>query len=252
MKKLKSIGYTNHAISQILSVPLRTVQRHTVGLGPRNSGLIPLPHSAKTLTAEKAKIHAYLVAEGCYEETRRIECDNRTGCRYHKTYRILHFYTKTPEMWDDFIKCVKSVYNYHPYCFPKRYVIKIKRVAVVNDLMKWGPYNSLEWRVPAEILDSNREIQLSWFAALFDSEGHVKKGSGAEIAMCNYPGLKQVKTMCEKLGFFCNLRGPYSQGFNHSPIYLLYFPKAEMHKFLEVPLVHPRKVERIKVLSANS
>jgi len=117
--------------------------------------------------------------------------------------------------------------------------------------MKWGPYNSLGWRVPTEILNSNREMQLNWFAALFDGEGHVKKGGGAEVAMCNYAGLKQVRTMCEKLGFLCNLRGPYSQGFNHSPIYVLYFPKMEIHKFLDVPLVHPKKANKI-ILSANN
>ena len=45
--KEKSAGYTNHANFTVLGVSLRTVQRHTVGLGPRSSGLIPYPTQRK-------------------------------------------------------------------------------------------------------------------------------------------------------------------------------------------------------------
>lgn len=257
MGKLKKEGCTNDFISITTNVPLRTVQRHTVGLGPKAwSGLIPIPETAREVTAEKAKIHAYLAAEGAYEVTERLECDHRTGCRYHQTRKILHFYNKTPTIWNDFIKCVEKVYGYTPYQLPCRYVIKIKRVAVVNDLLNWGPYSSSQWRIPSAILNSNKDIQLNWFAALFDSEGHVplnkKNSSGIRLKMINYAGLKQVESMCKNLGFACYLQGPrYSKNSHHSPIYTLYFPKANAIKFLEVPLVHPKKVWRIHCIASK-
>jgi len=74
-KEMKRLGWTNSAIASALGMGKRTVVRHTAWLGPRRLIGVRrvLPSGASEMTAVKAGIHAYLVADGNTKQASLVE-----------------------------------------------------------------------------------------------------------------------------------------------------------------------------------
>ncbi len=196
---------TNSEIASVLGIGKRTVVRYTAWLGPRSFMGVrrPLPPHASEMSVAKAGIHAYLVAEGNRKASKpcRTESYRRVG---------LEFWNTDPVLLRDFAEHVKQVYDYEPWIDYKRGRVEIRRVAVVNDLLRYGPYDSHNWTIPSEIMNGDLNVRREWIRCFGDGEGHVSK-SKKEITFksVNLSGLEKIKFLLYKMGMFSRINGPY-------------------------------------------
>jgi len=202
---MKRKGMTNSEIASALGISKRTAVRYTAWLGPRSFMGVrrPLPPHAYRMTAAKAGIHAYLVAEGNRKASkpRRTESYRRVG---------LEFWNSNPVLLRDFADHVKQVYDYQPWIDFKRGRVEIRRVAVVNDLLKYGPYDSHNWTIPSEIINGDLDIRKEWIRCFGDGEAHISK-SKREITIksVNLSGLEKIRHLLYGLGIPSRINGPY-------------------------------------------
>lgn len=77
-------------------------------------------------------------------------------------------------------------------------------IKIVRDLLKHGPYNSYEWRVPRALFSEKEEIRAAWAQAFFDGEAYFEmtwnKRAGSWIrrvivGSVNRKGLADVKEL---------------------------------------------------------
>jgi len=204
-KRMKREGWANSAIASALGMGKRTVVRHTAWLGPRSLMGIRrvLPSHAEEMTAVKAGIHAYLVSDGNIKASkpRRDESYRRVSLEFWNTNSVL---------LRDFANRVRQVYGYGAWMDFKRGRVEVRRVAVVQDLLKYGPYGSRKWTIPREIMDADSDVRREWVRCFGDAEGHVSKSKN-EIAVksVNLSGLQKFKRMLSGLGIFSRINGPY-------------------------------------------
>lgn len=204
-RDMKREGLTNSAIASALGIGKRTVVRHTAWLGPRSLMGVRrvLPPHAEEMTAAKAGIHAYLVADGNRKASkpRRDESYRRVS---------LEFWNTNPVLLRDFANRVKQVYDYQAWIDSKRGRVEVRRVAVVQDLLRYGPYGSRKWTIPRKIMDSDLDIRREWVRCFGDAEGHVSKSKNEiTVKSVNLSGLEKLKQMLSGLGIFSHINGPY-------------------------------------------
>ena len=236
-KEMKRKGHTNSRIANALGIGKRTVVRYTAWLGPRSFMGVrrPLPPHASKMTADKAGIHAYLVAEGNKKASRP---------RRDNSYRrvVLEFWNTCSVLLRDFADHVKRMYDYHPWIDYKRGRVEVKRVAVVNDLLKYGPYDSYNWTIPLEVMDGNSDVKREWIRCFGDGEGHVSK-SKREITFksVNFVGLERITSLLSVFNIHSRVNGPYEES------YVLTISRAlnirGYHR--NVGFLHPEKKERL-------
>lgn len=204
-KDLKREGWTNSAIASSLGMGKRTVVRHTAWLGPRSLMGVRrvLPPHAGEMTAVKAGIHSYLVADGNIKASkpRRDESYRRVS---------LEFWNTNPVLLRDFANHVKQVYDYQAWIDSKRGRVEVRRVAVVQDLLRYGPYGSRRWTIPREIMDDDLDVRKEWVRCFGDAEGHVSKSKNEIVfKSVNLSGLEKLRQILSGLGIFSHINGPY-------------------------------------------
>jgi len=237
-REMKRKGYTNSRIANALGIGKRTVVRYTAWLGPRSFMGVkrPLPPHTSEMTADKAGVHAYLVAEGNKKASRPRRDNN-----YRRV--VLEFWNTCPVLLKDFADHVKRVYDYQPWIDYKRGRVEVKRIAVVNDLLKYGPYDSYNWTIPSEIMNGDSNVKGEWIRCFGDGEGHVSK-SKKEITIksVNMLGLKKTQSLLSELRVPSRINGPYDGA------YMLTVSKfsdlTEYHEM--IGFVNPEKRERLK------
>lgn len=74
----------------------------------------------------------------------------------------------------------------------------IQRISIFEDLERYGNVDSFNWKIPKEILDSNKKIIAAWLRAFFDGDGSVefdiKEGHYRILAYSvNLKGLKKYQ-----------------------------------------------------------
>jgi len=91
--------------------------------------------------------------------------------------------------------------------------VEIRRVAVVNDLLRYGPYSSHNWTIPSEIINGDLDVRREWIRCFGDGEAHVSK-SKREITLksVNISGLEKIKLLLYGLGIPSRINGPYYNG----------------------------------------
>jgi len=237
-REMKGKGYTNSRIANALGIGKRTVVRYTAWLGPRSFMGVrrPLPPHASEMTADKAGIHAYLVAEG-NKKVSRPRRDNN----YQRV--VLEFWNTCPVLLRDFADHVKQVYDYQPWIDYKRGRVEIKRVAVVNDLLTYNPYDSYNWTIPSEVMNGDFNVKREWIRCFGDGEGHVSK-SKIEITFksVNIAGLKKIRSLLHELDITSRINGPYENA------YVLIVSKSTFLRRYHnlVGFISPEKRERLR------
>lgn len=110
----------------------------------------------------------------------------------------------------DFANRVKQVYDYQAWIDLKRGRVEVRRVAVVQDLLRYGAYGSRKWTIPRAIMDADLDVRREWIRCFGDAEGHVSKSKN-EIAVksINLSGLEKLRQMLSGLGVFSHINGPY-------------------------------------------
>jgi len=211
--------------------------RYTAWLGPRSFMGVrrPLPPHASEMTADKAGIHAYLVSEGNKKSSRPRRDNN-----YRRI--VLEFWNTYPLLLKDFVDHVKRVYNYQPWIDHKRGRVELKRVAVVNDLLKYGPYDSYDWTIPSEVINGNSDVKREWVRCFGDGEGYVsKRKKEIRFKSVNPSGLKKIRFLLYTLGISSRINGPYDNA------YVLTMSKSQdLMKYHEiVGFINPERKERL-------
>ena len=239
-KEMKRKGYANSKIANALGLGKRTVVRHTAWLGLRSFMGVrrPLPPHASKMTAAKAGIHAYLAAEG-NKKVSRPRRDNN----YRRV--VLEFWNTSPVLLKDFADHAKRVYDYQPWIDYRRGRVEVKRVAVVNDLLKYGPYDSYNWTIPSEVMNGNSKVKREWIRCFGDGEGHVSKSKKEmTIKSVNMLGLKKIQSLLSELGVPSRINGPYEGA--HVLTVSKFSNLTEYHEM--IGFANPEKREKLEKL----
>jgi len=165
---------------------------------------IPIPNNVYQISPEKSEILGYLAAEGEIKERKRFRRGNdRKGFRLQKE-KYAFFTNLNPALISKFQDDVAIVYDFRPFYDVRKKRCTIRRIAIIEDLEKYGKVTSMEWSIPKEILKSLMCLR-AWLRAFFDGEAHVEndeKWRHRRIVMFskNLAGLYQIKKALIKFG----------------------------------------------------
>jgi hypothetical protein len=165
---------------------------------------IPIPNNACQISPEKSEILGYLAAEGEIKERKRFRRGNdRKGLRLQKE-KYAFFTNLNPALVSRFQDNVAIIYNLRPFYDARKKRCTIKRIAIIEDLEKYGKVASAEWSIPREVLKRLPCLR-AWLRGFFDGEAHVEndeKWRHRRIVMFskNLAGLYQIKKALAKFG----------------------------------------------------
>jgi len=122
----------------------------------------------------------------------------------------LEFWNTDPVLLRDFANRVKQVYDYQAWIDFKRGRVEVRRGAVVQDSLRYGPYGSRKWTIPREIMDGDPDIKREWIRCFGDAEGHVSKSKNEIVVKSvNLLGLMKLGQMLSGFGIFSRINGQY-------------------------------------------
>ncbi|MAG16427.1 hypothetical protein CMO88_05200 [Candidatus Woesearchaeota archaeon] len=141
----------------------------------------------KNLTLEKAYILGVLAGDG-YINNKVIALEIR----------------KDEEFIKEFTRCMEAVYGIkYIYVYKTNrntFLFKVSAMLLSKDLLRYGTFRTMTWRVPQEILNSNNKKIISTFLkGLYDSDGWVSKYY-VMILSGSRKGLIDVSKLLSKLG----------------------------------------------------
>lgn len=150
-----------------------------------------------------------------------------------------------------FSQCFDMVYGlYFPYKYYKKrdsFVLYVSSEIICEDLLKYGKFGTLEWKVPEEILNCNDEKIISNFLrGIYDSEGSVAK-SAVTISSVSKKGIKGISYLLKKLGIKNKIR------LYRKKYYTLYIFRKERFKIYreKIGFTIKRKQERLNEMLKN-
>lgn len=103
----------------------------------------------------------------------------------------------------EFAKCFEEVYGikYKYYYYPRRdsYILYVTSQIISKDLMSYGCFRTLDWKIPREILKKhNKKIAASFLRGLYDSEGSVSQYV-IKLTCKNKVALEEVSALLLKM-----------------------------------------------------
>lgn len=192
----------------------------------------------KSLTPEKASLHAYLCGDGniCIRK-------DKLGNRKHYEIR---FFPDDKLMLENIRACFLRCYGIQ---FPsikrigKMFYARVNNKIVCKDLLELGKYGTHDWNIPKEI---SKKFAKTWIACYFDCEAHVnKKSRYIQVKSVNQKGLNQVKKMLDNLNIKSSLNGPYNQKIGSSYYVLTITTKGMENYAKEIGFNNSEKVKRL-------
>lgn len=145
----------------------------------------------------------------------------------------------------DFVEHVRQVYGYEPRIDYKRGRVELRRVEVVEDLLKYGPHGSRIWTIPHEIMNGNSETKREWLRRYGDGEGHVSRSKN-EIVLksVNLRGLRKVRQLLLSLDIPSRTNGLYTGAYK-----LVVSTRPYLKKYNDVlSFRNPERRERLQNL----
>ena len=117
---------------------------------------------------------------------------------------------KDKEFIEEFSRCLNEVYGIKykfKYYEPRNsYVLYVASQIICKDLLKFGDFNTYNWRVPKSILCSkNEEILGSYIRGIYDSEGSVGKYIIQITSVCK-EGIEKIQNLLLRLGISSRLK----------------------------------------------
>jgi hypothetical protein len=150
-----------------------------------------ISHTQRKINLHKARIIAHLTGDG-WLRTNRSE---------------IGYKNKNPFLINQFINDFKEVYgsNLEMYKNNRNGITEITSgiSSIFNDLKRYGPFSSREWKIPKEILKSNNKIKIEFLKSIFDDEGCVdfrRDGKGylcrrITMTLTNESALKNIHSL---------------------------------------------------------
>ena len=138
----------------------------------------------------KARLIGYLMGDGSV--TVRKEAN---GTIHYQ----MGFYPDDPEMRKSFLRAFTKIYDRKPRVrrLQGHYSVRIESKPIVCDLLSYGSFRSLEWKISRQITESTSST-VEFLRAIFDSEAYVGK-KGIVLQMVNKEGIAKIQ---ELLGMF--------------------------------------------------
>lgn len=140
------------------------------------------------LTKEKARIIARLIGDGCMFKSKH---------RYEIKYEV-----KNMDLLKSFEKDIIKVYGLKPKWGTNPSgktgelinLVRVNSILAYNDLLRYNKsYYSEDWRVPKQIINSNRDIKKVFLKAFCDDEGSVcVRNKIIRLYSINETGLKDI------------------------------------------------------------
>lgn len=160
----------------------------------------------KNLSAEKARIIAHLMADGCVFKTNHD---------YVIKYEVIDI-----DLLEGFESDMQKVFGlplsrgYNKSGKKDKSIpfVRLRSKKVYEDLMRYSSYYSHNWKVPREISCSDVDFRREFLSSFFDDEGSVintKTQCEIRLYSINLVGLRQVKILIEKLGLNSTIKGGY-------------------------------------------
>lgn len=186
----------------------------------------------------KARLHAFLVGDGCV-------CVNRekNGSMHHS----FSFYPDHESLISLFVEATEYLYCKRPTVRQaiNHYRLKVCSQFACEDLLQIGKYGSLDWHVPLELLNT-RELKREWLRAFFDCEAYVNQ-KYLRIESVNKSGIQEVCALLAAFGVHTNFYTYIRKNTNWNVNYILCTGKKESRRrFLkEIGFNHPIKQEKL-------
>lgn len=137
-----------------------------------------------------AVIHSYLCSDGMVKQ-------------FGKHYQI-KFTNIDAALLNDFDKRFVREFNIKPHHYKEGHVSKLMifNKSLFFDLLKFGPYDSRNWKVPFSFL--TKKTAALWLRAFFDAEAWVElqeaKSRSVRVDCINKNGLQQIAELLKKFG----------------------------------------------------
>lgn len=176
-----------------------------------------IQQKSQNLNPEKAEILGLLCAEGshCKYTSKFVEFDKRRGKSYNRIQHkeFIEFSNNDPVLQNHFIQLLKSVYNYERKVtgVTKAKKVTIIKKDVIKDILLFGDFGYMKWRVPSEILYSKPKIKIAFLKGFYEGDGikpnFNKNGSIRRVRFCskNKNGLKQLMKLLSDLNIKSNI-----------------------------------------------
>lgn len=157
--------------------------------------LKPIKQQREPLSEAKARIIANLKADGAIW---------KSGTNYVMKYQVCD-----SAQLNRFANDLESVYGLdtsrdtHNSGITGRPVefVYLRSKLAFEDLQKFGPFRSENWRVPKQIRDSSKQIKAAFLMAFFDDEGSViKSDKTIRLYSINRKGLEEIACLLEEFG----------------------------------------------------
>jgi len=154
------------------------------------------------MTSAKARIIARLMGDGSI---------------YPSKYTI-KYEVKDLESLSNFSIDIKNVYGldikhgYNPSGFTGKPIpfVRVRSKKAYYDLMRYGPYDSHNWRAPDAILNASDDIKKEFLKALFDDEGTVHTSKRiVKLYSVNLSGLMQIQSLVQEFGIRSRIYAGY-------------------------------------------
>jgi intein-encoded DNA endonuclease-like protein len=228
-------------VSRKVGIPRSTVHGWYVGrqpayklIGPGGTLFKKISESSKKMSPEKAYVLGVICGDGYVS--------------YKDKYVMLETIDRL--FINEFRRCLISVYGnifagtVKPTCNGKQRIV-ICGSMMTEDIRRYLPeQGSHEWRVPADIDNSNSACRASFVRGFFDSEGSVHKRHSMEIISTNLVALHQVADLIGSLDIKC---GNITRGKNYYRLNIS--GMKNIVRFIEVVGTNiPRKAEKMNYL----
>ncbi len=184
----------------------------------------------------KAEIVGFLCAEGNYynkfsDYLQYYPNRGKNGKHYkiHKRNIYIQFANFNQKILKRFYNLLEAEYNYSPRIYSDR--IKICRRDIIRDLIKCSNYGCLKWSIPKEI-KNNTNLAIRFLYGYFEGDGCSRENK-IVFSSSNFNGLKQVRTLLDKLSINNTLQGPYFRK-NREPEYFVYIKRDSWDRFFNI------------------
>ena len=167
------------------------------------------PQSSK-LTLAKVRLIARLKGDGSIYVSGR-----------KKTNYFIKYESNNLAELKQFANDLKKVYGLRPKFTthrsginPRKFlkVVYVRSKLAYEDLQKYGPFASREWRVPSCIKEASRRIQAEFLRIFFEDEGTVNvKGKEVRLYSINKVGLEEIRKMLRNFRIIAKIRGGFGQ-----------------------------------------
>ena len=184
-----------------------------------------------------ARICGYLAGDG------NILVSNGKTC-FHNTIR---FFPDCVSLIDSFSEALLLVYDKAPKIkkYENYYFITLDSKPVVEDLISYGKFGTLDWEIPSFVLEKD-EFKIEWIKAFFDCEAHVTEKQ-IMVKSVNSFGLARISDTLNGFGISNRIYAYQPKNPNWNKVHcLVIYRKGARHKYFNViGFNHTKKLKKL-------